>query len=184
MLAVCIGGNALGLVLCAVVGHKLTRLEYNNQRAEAQLRKELVLAERDDIEDAAGATEQKDELRAHESLFDAVQANLLTLYRHLFLLETWVNCFDKVMDVTALVLLLPELYVGEIELAQYMQANKAFNKVQNRLTYLAKRWAEINELLSVAWRLRELEDGLEAGAARSGEMHPLVPSDDERLTKV
>ena len=191
MLGVCIGGNALGLVLCAIVGHKLTRLEYNNQRAEALLRKELVIAERDgdgadDAEHAAAASSaQKDELRAHESLFDAVQSNLSTLYRHLFLLETWVNCFDKVMDVTALVLLLPELYVGEIELAQYMQANKAFNKVQNRLTYLAKRWAEINELISVAWRLRELEDGLEAGAARSGEMHPLValvPSDDERTS--
>lgn len=202
MLAVCIGGNALGLILCALVGHKLTRLEYNNQRSEAQLRKELVLAERDDTgetEDDEDAVDAKvgrhqptkantasfnpNELHAHEALFDAVQANLMTLYRHLFLLETWVNAFDKVMDLVALVLLLPELYVGEIELAQYMQANKAFNKVQNRLTYLAKRWAEINELLSVAWRLRELEEGLEAGAARSGEMHPLVPSDDERMCK-
>ena len=66
-----------------------------------------------------------------------------------------------------LVVMLPQLYGGEIELGQFMQANKAFNKVQNRLTFIFKRWVEVNELASVVWRLRELESGLREGARAS-----------------
>ena len=55
-------------------------------------------------------------------------------------------------------------------------------RVQNRLSGLAKRWAEVNELLSVTWRLRELEAGLRGAAGgggaapggRGAEMRPLM----------
>ena len=70
-------------------------------------------------------------------------------------------------DLVPLVVMLPQLYGGEIELGQFMQANKAFNKVQNRLTFIFKRWVEVNELASVVWRLRELESGLREGARAS-----------------
>ena len=45
MLSLSLGGNAMGLLLCAVVGHRLTALEYSQQRVEASLRTALVLTE-------------------------------------------------------------------------------------------------------------------------------------------
>ena len=49
--------------------------------------------------------------------------------------------------------------------------------MQNRLTGLARRWADVNELLSVRWRLRELEAALRRGASAAAEMRPLVEED-------
>ena len=91
MLSLSLGGNAMGLLLCAVVGHRLTALEYSQQRVEASLRTALVLTENE--------TQKPAELHELQELFGGVRRNSMRLYRHLFYLETWVAAFDRCMGM-------------------------------------------------------------------------------------
>lgn len=137
-----------GTVLLAAVGVKLPGLEFNNQKAEAALRKELVLGE-------------DDHLRAQPQnmadLFQHVRSNYLTIYRHYLYFDLAKHSYLQFSSIMPYVMLTPTIIAGAITLGILKQIIRAFNKVEGSLHYLVFSWSTIVELISIYKRLKGFE---------------------------
>lgn len=147
-----VGGNLFGYCGSLVVGQKLVGLEYDNQKAEAAFRKELVYAE-DEREGFGG-------LGVLHGLFRVVRRNYQRLFAHFCYFELWSAIFCQAMTLAPMLVMLPYAVDRSITFGTYMQSQSAFLSVQEGLTAPIQRWIEINELLSVSRRLHEFERAL------------------------
>jgi peptide/bleomycin uptake transporter len=80
-----------GLIITWFVGARLPGLEYNNQKVEAALRKDLVLGE-DDKENYA----QPETIL---SLFTGIKFNYQRLFNHYGYVDVWINTYDQFMVI-------------------------------------------------------------------------------------
>ena len=142
-----------GTVLLAVVGVKLPGLEFNNQKAEAALRKELVLGE-------------DDHTRAHpqtmKELFQHVRTNYVTMYRHYLYFDLFKVSYLQLSSILPYIMLTPTIIAGLITFGTMQQIIRAFNKVEGSLHYLVFSWSTIVELISVYKRLKAFEQHIQA----------------------
>lgn len=130
------------------MGGKLPGLEFNNQRVEAALRKELVYGE--DHNDRA----QPIKIR---SLFVDVRKNYFRLYFHYAyfnVVSIWYLQLDILFSV---VMLFPAIAAGLLTLGLFIQITNVFDKVRESLQYLVTSWRTIIELLSIYKRLKAFE---------------------------
>ncbi|MBE0405273.1 putative transporter [Halomonas citrativorans] len=138
-----------GTVLMALVGIKLPGLEFNNQRTEAALRKELVFGE----DDAKRARPE-----SISSLFHSVRYNYVTMYRHYLYFDLVKHSYLQLSTLMPYIIMVPTIVSGAITLGVLQQILRAFNKVEGALHYLVFSWASIVELISVYKRLSAFED--------------------------
>ena len=142
-----------GTVLSWFVGIRLPGLEYNNQRTEAALRKELVYAE----DDRARMT-----LAEVMQLFMGVRLNNFRLFNHYAYFHLWSNLYGQTMIIFPYLIMGPSLFTGLITLGVIQQVSNAFGKVNEAFSYLIERWTDITELRSIHKRLSEFERSLAA----------------------
>jgi peptide/bleomycin uptake transporter len=140
-----------GTVLSWFVGIRLPGLEYNNQKTEAALRKELVYAE----DDRGRMT-----LAEVVTLFMGVRANNFRLFNHYAYFNLWSNLYGQTMIIFPYLLMGPSLFAGLITLGVIQQVSNAFGKVNEAFSYLIERWTDITELRSIHKRLTEFEQHL------------------------
>lgn len=140
-----------GTVLSWFVGIRLPGLEYNNQKTEAALRKELVYAE----DDRGRIT-----LSEVMQLFMGVRINNFRLFNHYAYFNLWSNLYGQTMIIFPYLLMGPSLFTGLITLGVIQQVSNAFGKVNEAFSYLIDRWTDITELRSIHKRLSEFEQGL------------------------
>ena len=138
-----------GTVLLAAVGIKLPGLEFNNQKAEAALRKELVLGEDDD---------RRANPMTMAELFQHVRANYIAMYRHYLYFDFFKISFLQLSSIIPYVILTPTIIMGAITFGTMQQIIRAFNKVEGSLHYLVFSWSTIVELISVYKRLKGFEE--------------------------
>ncbi|AZN37151.1 putative transporter [Iodobacter ciconiae] len=137
-----------GTVLLAIVGIKLPGLEFNNQKAEAALRKELVLGEDD--------PQRASPMSLHE-LFDKVRHNYVQMYRHYLYFDLAKWSYLQFSSILPYVILVPTIVSGVITLGVLQQIQRAFSKVVSSLEFLVRSWSSIVELISVYKRLHTFE---------------------------
>lgn len=137
-----------GTVLLAAVGVKLPGLEFNNQKAEAALRKELVLGEDD---------QEKAQPQTMKALFHDVKTNYVTMYRHYLYFDLFKITYLQMSSILPYIMLTPTIIVGAITFGTMQQIIRAFNKVEGSLHYLVFSWSTIVELISVYKRLQAFE---------------------------
>ncbi len=142
-----------GTVLSWFVGIRLPGLEYNNQKTEAALRKELVYAE--DERERMTLTELM-------QLFMGVRINNFRLFNHYAYFNLWSNLYSQTMVIFPYLLMGPSLFTGLITLGVIQQVSNAFGKVNEAFSYLIERWTDITELRSIYKRLSEFERALDA----------------------
>lgn len=142
-----------GTVLSWFVGIRLPGLEYNNQRTEAALRKDLVYAE----DDRARMT-----LEGIMELFMGVRFNNFRLFNHYAYFNLWSNLYGQTMIIFPYLIMGPSLFAGVITLGVIQQVGNAFGKVNDAFSYLIDRWTDITELRSIHKRLTEFEKTLAA----------------------
>ena len=140
-----------GTVLSWFVGISLPGLEYNNQRTEAALRKELVYAEDD---------RRRMTLAGTMELFMGVRFNNFRLFNHYAYFNLWSNLYGQTMIIFPYLLMGPSLFTGLITLGVIQQVGNAFGKVNDAFSYLIDRWTDITELRSIHKRLTEFEKAL------------------------
>ena len=140
-----------GTVLSWFVGIRLPGLEYNNQKTEAALRKELVYAE----DDRGRMT-----LSGTMELFMGVRFNNFRLFNHYAYFNLWSNLYAQSMIIFPYLLMGPSLFAGVITLGVIQQVGNAFGKVNDAFSYLIDRWTDITELRSIHKRLTEFEKAL------------------------
>tara|TARA_X000001036_G_scaffold23890_1_gene20042 strand:+ start:100 stop:1173 length:1074 start_codon:yes stop_codon:yes gene_type:complete len=158
LMGVAIATAVGGLGVSALVGHRLVDLEVQNQKAEAYLRKQLVLLEHD----PAGLLVQFDTAPA---LFAAPLTALTINYRRLYLnfssLQLWLSLYDQVAVLLPYLLVAPRLFAERdadvLTLGALTQTANAFGKVFDSLSVLSENWLAVNEWRSTLRRLREFE---------------------------
>jgi peptide/bleomycin uptake transporter len=146
-LVTALGGTAISWF----VGIRLPGLEYNNQRTEAALRKDLVYAEDD---------RSRMHLPTVLELFTGVRLNNFRLFNHYAYFHLWSNFYSQMMVIFPFLLMGPSLFSGLITLGVIQQVSNAFGKVNDAFSYLIERWTDITELRSIYKRLSEFEKAL------------------------
>jgi peptide/bleomycin uptake transporter len=146
-LVTALGGTAISWF----VGIRLPGLEYNNQRTEAALRKDLVFAEDE---------RSRMHLPTVLELFTGVRLNNFRLFNHYAYFHLWSNFYSQTMVIFPYLLMGPSLFTGVITLGVIQQVGNAFGKVNDAFSYLIERWTDITELRSIHKRLTEFEKGL------------------------
>jgi peptide/bleomycin uptake transporter len=140
--------SVLGTGLLALIGIRLPRIEFFNQRVEAAYRKELVLGE----DDPARADPQT--LR---ELFANVRANYFRLYLNFMYFDVGRYVYLQSDVMFPYILLIPTLVAGKITLGIMQQILSAFAQVRHSFQYLVTSWRTIVELISIYQRLRGFE---------------------------
>jgi peptide/bleomycin uptake transporter len=140
-----------GTVISWFVGIRLPGLEYNNQRTEAALRKDLVFAEDE---------RSRMHLPTVLELFMGVRLNNFRLFNHYAYFHLWSNFYGQMMVIFPFLLMGPSLFTGLITLGVIQQVSNAFGKVNDAFSYLIERWTDITELRSIYKRLSEFEKAL------------------------
>jgi peptide/bleomycin uptake transporter len=140
--------SVLGTGLLALIGIRLPRIEFFNQRVEAAYRKELVLGE-DDPGRAQPPT-------LHE-LFNDVRTNYFRLYLNFMYFNVGRYVYLQTDVIFPYMLLAPTLVAGAITLGIMQQILSAFSEVRTSFQYLVNSWSTIVELISIYQRLRGFE---------------------------
>ncbi|EIJ4041257.1 putative transporter [Campylobacter jejuni] len=141
-----------GLVVSWFVGIKLPGLEYNNQKAEAAFRKELVYAEDNRKEYAKNETMIE--------LFIGLKFNYKRLFLHYGYFNIWLILFEQMIVIVPFLIMAPGLFAGAIGLGIVMQINNAFDQVRSSFSVFITNWTTITQLRSIYKRLKEFEKNI------------------------
>ena len=141
-----------GVIVSWFVGIKLPGLEYNNQKAEAAFRKELVYGEDDRVEYAKPPTVLE--------LFTGIKFNYHRLFLHYGYFDLWLIMYNQSMIIVPYVLMGPGLFTGAMTLGVPIQTSSAFREVQGSFSLFMQNWTRITELRSIFKRLREFEKAI------------------------
>lgn len=163
--AVAFGGLGASLLL----GWSLVDLEVRNQAVEADLRRELVLAEEKphrasgpDADTSVAATGRW-MVTLFSSSLAALKDNYKRLYARLGLFSVWLGAYEQAITILPYCLAAPMLFSEHrpISLGTLTQLSHAFGSVFNSLNVVSDRWVELTDFLSVVRRLRAFERMLE-----------------------
>ncbi|NLK67384.1 MAG: putative transporter [Campylobacteraceae bacterium] len=141
-----------GLIISWFVGIKLPGLEYNNQKAEAAFRKELVYAEDDKKNYADEPT--------IIGLFTGLQNNYYRLFLHYGYFNIWLISFSQFMVIVPFMLMGSGLFTGLVTLGILVQVSNAFSQVRESFSVFIENWTTITELRSIHKRLSEFEENI------------------------
>jgi peptide/bleomycin uptake transporter len=140
--------SVLGTGLLALIGIRLPRIEFFNQRVEAAYRKELVLGE-DDPARADPPTAS--------ALFNDIRKNYFRLYLNFMYFNIGRIFYLQTDVIFPYILLAPTIVAGKITLGAMNQILNSFSQVRSSFQYLVNAWGTIVELISVYQRLRAFE---------------------------
>lgn len=139
---------AFGTALLWLVGIRLPGLNFENQKVEAALRKELVYGEDDPT---------RADPPSFRQLFANVQKNYFRLYFHYTYFNLARYAYLQVAGYVPLLTLSPSILAGTITLGIYQQVQNAFGEVATSFQFFARAWTTIVELQSIYLRLRKFE---------------------------
>ena len=142
-----------GTVILALVGIKLPGLEFDNQRAEAAYRKELVYAE-DDTQSAA--------IPVVKQLFSVLKKSYHRLFFHYLYFDSAKLTYLQFGIVVPFLVLGPTVIAGTLTLGMFAQTIRSFERIQTSFQVLVRNWASMVELMSVFKRLRAFEVNIQA----------------------
>lgn len=140
--------SAFGTGLLWIVGIRLPGLNFENQKVEAALRKELVYGE--DVPDRADPP-------TFRMLFANVQKNYFRLYFHYTYFNLARYAYLQVAGYVPLLTLSPSILAGTLTLGIYQQVQNAFGEVASSFQFFARAWTTIVELQSIYMRLHRFE---------------------------
>jgi peptide/bleomycin uptake transporter len=138
-----------GLTISWFVGIKLPGLEYNNQKAEAAFRKELVDGEDDRKNYAQDPTVLQ--------LFTGIKFNYHRLFLHYGYFDLWSILYRQIFVIVPFVIMGPGLFTGAYTLGVMMRAVNAFGEIKDAFNVFLYNWVQINKLRSIHKRLSEFE---------------------------
>jgi putative ATP-binding cassette transporter len=150
----------IGTWLTDRIGRPLVRLNFNQQRFEADFRFGLVRF-RENTEGVALYRGEADELRGFRERFAAVVQNWWGIMRQRKRLTAFTASYGQAAVIFPFIFAAPRFFRGEIQLGGLIQISQAFGQVQDSLSYLVSSYAEIAEWRAVIERLAGFERTLE-----------------------
>ena len=196
LMGVAVATAVAGVGVSALVGRHLVDLEVGNQKAEAALRRGLVILEVEPgslLPDAeaqgAGGAQALGPVpvpphridAAFVPLINALYANYRRLYANFAALMLWLSTYDQFATLLPYLMVAPRLFAANeadvLTLGTLTQSANAFGKVFDSLSIVSENWLQVNEFRSVLRRLRQYEDAI--WARRAPPRAQLVPNGTE-----
>jgi len=142
----------VGTWLTFKIGRPLVRLNFDQQRFEADFRFSLVRL-RENTESVAFYSGEPRELCTFADRFSNVVTNFWGIMRRVKVLGWYTKSYDQLAIVFPFLVAGPELFSGRMQLGGLMQTAAAFFEVQVAMSFIVKNYIEIAEWQSVVERL-------------------------------
>ena len=152
--------SGLGTYFVHLVGKKLIRLNFDQQRYEADFRFSMMRV-RENSESIAFYRGEMAEGVGFKERFANVIKNYWGLMRRTKLLNFYVNGYGQLAIIFPLIMAAPRYYAGEIALGGLMQTISAFGRVQDALSFFVDSYSSIAELAAVIQRLTGFTEHME-----------------------
>ena len=172
--------SGVGTWLAHLVGRKLIRLNYDQQRYEADFRYAMTRV-RENGESIAFYRGEAAEHTGFIAHFKNVVKNFRGLMRQTKYLNFYANFYGQIAIIAPLILAAPRYFSGAMQLGGLMQTITAFARVQDALSYFVTVYNTVAQLIAVTHRLLGFTGHLEevralapAVARRDGERSELV----------
>ena len=144
--------SVVGTWLAHKVGRKLIRLNYDQQRFEADFRFSMVRV-RENSESVAFYGGEKPELQNFRERFALVIGNFWGLMKRTKLLNFYVNGYAQIAIIVPVLMCAPQYFNGTMQLGGFMQTISAFGRVQDALSYFVQSYDSIARYVAVIRRL-------------------------------
>ena len=142
------------------IGRPLVRLNFDQQRYEADFRFNLVRF-RENAEGVALYHGEADELRTFRERFASIVSNWWDIMRQQKRL-TWLTAgYGQAAVIFPLIVVAPRYFRGQILLGGLMQTASAFGQVQDSLSFIVTSYTDIAEWRAVVERLAGFQRALE-----------------------
>lgn len=147
----------IGSIITHYIGRPQIRLNFQQQRVEADFRHHMVRV-REYSESIAldkGETVERAQL---DTRFSAVLANYLKLIKKQKNLVWFTNFFGQAATVFPFVVAAPRFFSGAIQLGELIQIATAFGRVQDSLSWLVDNYSNLAAWRATTDRLTSFED--------------------------
>jgi putative ATP-binding cassette transporter len=148
------------------IGRKLIRLNFNQQRVEADFRYGLIRV-RENTEAIALAGGEADELISLKERFAHVRDNWWAIMRRTKLLGFFTNTFNSVAGNFALIAASPRFFAGALQLGDLLQISSVFSNVQAPLSWVVGAYTDIVSLRATVSRLHGFKEAVAAARIAS-----------------
>jgi putative ATP-binding cassette transporter len=149
----------IGTFFTNLIGRPLVRLNFNQQRYEADFRFGLVRF-RENTEGVALYHGEGDEMRSFRERFAAVVRNYWGIMRQQKRLTWFTSAYGQAAIIFPFVVAAPRYFRGEIPLGGLVQTATAFGQVQDSLSFIVTAYPDIAQWRSVVARLVGFEQTL------------------------
>lgn len=145
LFVVVVAYTGLGMFISAKIANPLVKLEYDNQKLEAELRYNLV-----HVRD--GATVKAS---FFDSMLTGITGNYSLIYRRQFNFNIWQRAYDQFSFLIPFALLASNYFAGMLTLGMLMQIKSTFSRIRNSMAYLLDHYTELTEMAAISKRLVE-----------------------------
>ena len=154
----------LGTLLTHLIGWPLVRLNFQQQRFEADFRFNLVRA-RENAEQIALLRGEPAERARLLSRFARVVENWIGIMQRTKKVTAFTSGYSQAAVIFPYILVAPAYFAEKIQLGGMMQTASAFGSVQDSLSFIITSYRTIAEWRSVVERLSGFETAIENAAA-------------------
>ncbi len=165
---------AVGSVITHYIGRPQIRLNYQQQRVEADFRHHMVRV-REYSESIALDKGEAVERAQLDTRFAAVLANYLQLIKKQKNLVWFTNFFGQAAVVFPFIVAAPRFFSGAIQLGQLIQISSAFGRVQDSLSWLVDNYSNLAAWRATTDRLTSFEDNI-TSVAQQGRAQAAINS--------
>jgi len=149
-----------GTLITRWIGYPLIRLNFDQQRFEADFRFSMVRL-RENAENVAFYSGEGRELETFQTRFARIVANWWGIIRRRKKLTWFTTGYSQLAIIFPFVVAAPRYFDKAIQLGGLMQISSAFNQVQDALSFIITSYTEIAEYQSVVQRLSGFREKLD-----------------------
>ena len=160
-----------GTGLAHLIGRSLIRLNFQQQRVEADFRFALVRL-RENVEGVALYGGEADEKRGLKDRFGALIGNWWAIMVATKRLTFFTAAYSQVAVVFPFVVAAPAYFAGRIPLGGLTQTSGAFGEVQGALSWFVDNYAALTEWRATVQRVTGFLDAIAAARAAERQRHP------------
>jgi putative ATP-binding cassette transporter len=161
-----------GTLLTRWIGYPLIRLNFDQQRYEADFRFSMVRL-RENAENVAFYGGEAREFDTFQTRFARIVANWWGIIKRRKKLTWFTNGYSQLAIIFPFVVAAPRYFDKAIQLGGLMQISSAFNQVQESLSFIVTAYTEIAEYQSVVQRLSGFRGRLDEIAAERRAPQPI-----------
>ena len=148
--------SVCGTVVIAVVGRRLIKLNFDQERFNADFRFSLVRL-RENSESVAIYRGEKQEREGFLARFARVFDNFRQIMRRTRQLNWWANGYGQAALIFPILVSMPAYFAKAIEIGGIMQISSAFGQVQGALSFIVNSYTDLAAWHAVVDRLRSFD---------------------------